>query len=113
LQEKRLFVIGFGQPAKQRPKAEWGKAGKSGKAERQQQSNNTNTSALTAAPKETTRKKVTRRVANGWRWVGKARYPAMATAVSSGDDLTDFQSQSRLPHFPQTFLLVFAGFNGS
>lgn len=107
MQEKRLFVIGFGRPAKQRPKAEWQekrrkyrKRGKIGTAAKQQYKHR----ALTGTPKGISRKKVTRWVAGGWLVAGrKTRYPAMATAVSSGDDLTDFQSQSLLPHFPRHF----------
>lgn len=89
--EKRLFVIGFGQPAS-RAVAERGVVG--GRAEKLQ-SNNTN-KPIDSRTEETARKKGD----CAWRdqkgdLVSEIREPATATAVSCGDDLTDFQSQSQ------------------
>lgn len=73
LLEKRLFVIGFGQRASERAKGE--------------QSNSAN-KCIDGDKKETAKK--------NQRGAGRGYSTgAMATAVSSGDDLTDFQSQPR------------------
>jgi len=83
LLEKRLFVIGFGHSSEQR-------------TANSDQSNSTNKiHTLTGGKRD---KKCGRKTGgkNGRvKGEGSKRHQATATAVSSGDDLTDFQSQPR------------------